>query len=421
MKNSILASFLIVAGCASDPGEPPPPAPRVHCSVERRMGSPVAPRLPDDVASSGWRLDVQLTALERVPESVLPAATTQVRTTTAQQGSRPFLALASFLREIQIGPLPAAPSALEQTLQRKGSGRQQPLPGLQEALPKGATVRLGIHPNGESDQADWTLSLHRPSSSNSAQLWLQSSDGQADLGLLDLPLVPEGEPLLAVMPMDSSSGDWNGLALQLSLSGDTTVDSELWEQALEPVAEEPDSRPVMAGDLWQGLTDEDRQRAVLAFLAAEHEAEIAEDLALSAPPAAVSRFAERLQDCPVQPPIGWLLDRVALEFLVDEVAASDSTAFPGFLLRHVGPLADEPSTVTDLIRRVNSTEDWTHLILAENEALLAESSSTQRLRAFDWLIQRGRNLGDFDPLASRSERRKALEDLANSESDANQP
>ncbi|HPF13861.1 MAG TPA: hypothetical protein PLJ12_06310, partial [Planctomycetota bacterium] len=78
------------------------------------------------------------------------------------------------------------------------------------------------------------------------------------------------------------------------------------------------------------------------------------------------------------------------------------------LLRHGGEVGRYPSTIEDAALQSADRETMRKRLLLENRLFLEDSSPSARVRAFDWLVRQGEDLGAFDPLASPSARRDAL-------------
>lgn len=165
-------------------------------------------------------------------------------------------------------------------------------------------------------------------------------------------------------------------------------------------------------------------RAALLLLAEESDAPLCADLALCADAGFLAALAERafpgLDDSQqgstpeehVAPEaIGWRLDATAWSIIAE--AAIEETITPeleGVFFRRAGALARFPDIIQDLLR--NSRGDlgaFERGLITEHLIALEDSSDSVRLRAHDWLMERGLAVPDFVPLAGRAERRAALE------------
>ncbi len=87
------------------------------------------------------------------------------------------------------------------------------------------------------------------------------------------------------------------------------------------------------------------------------------------------------------------------------------------LLREVGAVTFDPSTLELLLQRNSTTATFDAGLREENLLALADRNAAPRLRAHEWLLTHGGSVPDFDPLGSREERQQALSRFAA----ANQP
>ena len=83
------------------------------------------------------------------------------------------------------------------------------------------------------------------------------------------------------------------------------------------------------------------------------------------------------------------------------------------LLRHLGAVAFDPSTLELLLRTNATTAAFDAALREENLLALADRDAAPRVRAHDWLQAHGGGVAGFDPLGSREDRQLALtRDLA---------
>ena len=99
--------------------------------------------------------------------------------------------------------------------------------------------------------------------------------------------------------------------------------------------------------------------------------------------------------------------------LLDAIEASkgsskDSAAF-AFLIRQTGQLAFYPDSLIEWIQASRSPQDLQAKWVLGNQRLLKETQAGPRLRAFDWLHERGMSPPGYDPLQRSSRRQQALQ------------
>ena len=115
----------------------------------------------------------------------------------------------------------------------------------------------------------------------------------------------------------------------------------------------------------------------------------------------------------------WSLERGAWSLLVhatiaggDEDTAPVTPAETSLMLRHAGELGRFPTLIEDALAASSSCEQFSARLAYENQVFLSDASPAARVRAYDWLLVRGLAPADYDPLGTRSGRRKALESQA---------
>lgn len=171
-------------------------------------------------------------------------------------------------------------------------------------------------------------------------------------------------------------------------------------------------------------------RASLLLLAEEAGTPLAADLAVVADESFLVSLSEtafppeRSRDArgeitafgePVSPEsIAWKLESGAWRALAQ--GALDETLDPelmGVLYRHAGVLARFPDTLLEAVdASAPSLEALHEHLVVENRYGLEDPAPSARVRAHDWLEERGRAIDGFEPLAPREARRAALMDAA---------
>jgi hypothetical protein len=189
----------------------------------------------------------------------------------------------------------------------------------------------------------------------------------------------------------------------------------------EPVPETLETHVELETTL-RRLEDPTRRRAALAFLARETGASFAEELCLTAPDALLEKIADRLREeseglsgedgTASRRDIGWKVEKVTLLATGEALLAGDDPDFPfeASLIRHFGVLGTRKGLLGSFVLEESETlEGLERLVLHENLDALLDRSPAVRVRAFDWLAGRGMAPPGYDPLASDSERREALD------------
>ena len=261
--------------------------------------------------------------------------------------------------------------------------------------------------------------------------------------VLDGAPSPGGPPLVLVLPAPKETAPAGGfvvtlalapppagaedeLALEAALEGALPALATASERAraqAERVSESEGFRAESEGAL-RALADEGLGRSALLFLADGTGASLTAALALAADDGALDELVASLRaglderppatDDP--PALGWFLEGGAYRWLATRAAGdpADVDAEPlapelhALLLRHTGELGRYPDLVAEAVAESGSTAALADRFVRENEIFLEDGHPAARARAFDWLDARGLAPADYDPLASRTERRAAL-------------
>ena len=175
----------------------------------------------------------------------------------------------------------------------------------------------------------------------------------------------------------------------------------------------------------QSLSPLQGRRSSLAFLSDQTGASLCEDLAMEADDAVLAQLVQNIQAKvaahalqQVNPRVGWLLDKSALELLArrfddDSNGMSRMPAeLKALLTTHTGEAGRHSSTLDDVLRGVSSREELDNRLLAQNLIFLEDSSPAARVRAYDWLNARHHAPAEYDPLGPGKARREALEKAA---------
>lgn len=175
-----------------------------------------------------------------------------------------------------------------------------------------------------------------------------------------------------------------------------------------------------SGSALPALEDPKLRRGALAFLAQMSGASLAGDLAIDAGPEALASFApalaERLRGKsggergPAS--LGWALESCAYGWLAARALDEKHPPAPelqALLLVHAGELGRFPDMLRDAVQECDGLAALERRLVEENRIFLEDSDPGSRLRAFEWLRDRGAAPEAFDPLAPAAERRAALD------------
>jgi hypothetical protein len=162
------------------------------------------------------------------------------------------------------------------------------------------------------------------------------------------------------------------------------------------------------------------RRSALVFLAQVARAPLAGDLALDAEPDALASFAASLaplvrggaKDDRKLPALGWALERAAYTWLA-AAALDEKHPMPkelaALLVAHAGELGRFPELLRSAVLECDGVPALGERLVQENRIFLEDADPSARLRAFEWLQDRGAAPEGFDPLGPLAERRAALE------------
>ncbi len=154
-------------------------------------------------------------------------------------------------------------------------------------------------------------------------------------------------------------------------------------------------------------------RSALRALAQTVGAVLAEDLATVGDQQLIEAVAAAARadagERPDAETLALLLERAALDQFAARIDAEPlPPVLDAILLRRTGALGRFADPLREAAADAVSLADLDASLLAENRRLLRDHNPVHRVRAFDWLQQKGSAPAGFDPLASPEERRAAL-------------
>lgn len=175
-------------------------------------------------------------------------------------------------------------------------------------------------------------------------------------------------------------------------------------------------------------------RSALLQVAQEAGAPLALDLALVADDEFLTTLSRRAfpmeagdvsdenADSAAMPGIGWRLDSAAWNLLAEGALNEElDSELEGVFYRAAGALAAFPDLIQEAAVAAGGSAALFHeRLMVEQRYFLEDSSPSSRLRAYDWLKERGEVIPGYDPLGDRDARRAALEAAAEKTQEENQ-
>jgi hypothetical protein len=170
------------------------------------------------------------------------------------------------------------------------------------------------------------------------------------------------------------------------------------------------------------LSDPNRRRSALVYLATQTGATLCRDVALAADQPSLDRLSAAIrravaaspgQSAPDADALGWTLDRATFQMLGAELAdASLPPELMAVLVACAGQAGRDAGSIEEVSKSLATRSDFANRLLAENFIYLEDSSLSARVRAFDWLSARGQAPPGYDPAGPPKDRRDALERFA---------
>jgi hypothetical protein len=456
---------LLTSGCfTTDEGPFDPPA--VDLGVEVYAGSPLSgPRGPAAAVSEAYgHARAEISILERLPDDFLSPLASEARLVVATGPGSPFPPSTRRTRAARVGKTAAEAAEFRQRLEDGEFGRWNPIGDLVGEMGPDATTVFLLSSRATSELPQVRGAVREkleirvrlmPAGVLSAAMVVENiEDRPPEIPLLegldpgeppDHPRDLYGETVLLAVPPDSDrfvltllgrspfeEHEGAGLAVIIEVTvgpdflasaggppgpGETAIAPLRHLRALE--AQEPvGDRPGPGFETAiPGLEPSEQQRRTLAFLARETGARLAADAALSAPDARISELAARLAagaatlPRPLTPAaLGWLLERETLLLCIEVADALADEQVLGLLLSRTGDAGRYTADLKTLVLASGDLPSFEAALVRENLLHLEDNAPAARVRAYDWLLLRDRAPPGFDPLGTRDERRKALEE-----------
>ena len=159
------------------------------------------------------------------------------------------------------------------------------------------------------------------------------------------------------------------------------------------------------------IGEQNRRPALLALARRLQQPEL-EDVLLCADEAALLTIATQLPaagELPVGPEASWAFARkvwTAIAMVLQRDSASP--ALRACLLRHLGAVYYDPTTLELLVQAANGEAAMAAALQDENLTALGDRSTASRVRAKEWLTARGVVVPGYDPLGALASRQRAL-------------
>jgi hypothetical protein len=176
------------------------------------------------------------------------------------------------------------------------------------------------------------------------------------------------------------------------------------------VADAPNEQRIAEANALVSIASGEGRRTALLVLADTRGATLAADLALTLEETALADFAARLAAARVAPgeDIGWQLEREALHHAAAALATDGAQlALEAVLVRRAGH-AGRFAAVLEEVAASASLADADAWLVHENLVYLEDSDPAARVRAHNWLVQRGAAPVGYEPFAAPETRRAVL-------------
>ncbi|MGN6625982.1 MAG: hypothetical protein ACTHLN_05130 [Tepidisphaeraceae bacterium] len=404
---------------------------------------PAAP--PADADQTAWSVSARILGAEPLPgdpfQLIGPAAHLVV---SAQPGTllAPTAKLIYSTRYLSLKPADTLEKSLPSDI------RQVNLRTLNGAMLLGTTTSFEISLPDDAPRDDKlsrrrvAIQLYRESNDPAYELALVSTDlssaqketspAEQEKIVVHRTLESGADHLIISIPMAFPRSAVAGLLVDLQVSTDRP-DAATLEAArtdLKASAQEaagrltrPDIQPaelaistlldrVVAAGGSQSL------RPLLSFLAQQADAKLSESVILVADPSVLELIqGEIRQRVPKlasrdKPTVSWMLDRAtiaAVGSIKEEQAPALLPPIIGALSIYAGEAGRQLDLLQSLAKQSVNSDDLYARIIAEQQIALEDNSPAVRVRAYDWLNERGAGPANYNPLGPARERRAAIE------------
>ncbi|MCE9592878.1 MAG: hypothetical protein K8S98_01690 [Planctomycetes bacterium] len=454
---SLLAALLVVVGVGGGCAQKPPPAleaPAARVTLGHFSGTPLSGPTSQPggaiAPAQALQVAVELWAMRQMPAEGLSSPGMQLKLIASTRGGIRVLPSARLTSGLRWATESAAESVAAAT-RADQTGNVVSMLAQTAALPPGATMIVDVPDDSAGSSRRVQVAIHYPRTAGAApaveaaitvdgpSMEDAAGAGQAtDRELLALaPLaVGDGRTLVLAMPYRFSKSPAQALCAVIHVAGgtDDPAHAEALRVCLENLKRSADEAGAAAKGFapgaarWTGLeaaiaalSDASVRRASLVYLCGQGEAAICQDVALVADDAAMDQLCAMVIKAAADPVVprtaeslGWVLDRLSLQMLSQQLAAGKLPAdLSAVLVQHTGQVGRSSAALEEVLKSAASRADLQTRLMAENFIQLEDSSPAARVaarvRACDWLVSRGAAPAGFDPLGPPRERREALE------------
>src|SRR5262245_25480914 len=452
-----LALLLLAAGlgCRSTPPQPTfvglPVDVETHYFAGTSFSGPVLPEDGERDLQDALAVTVSLYALESPPGGEFDPLGPHARLIISSAGENPFLPAPKLLAGVRCASVPDAVAERER-IEHGELGRAALIASQIALLPPGITGVVRV--NGWGAAATTLrrrigLEMHRPKEA-SAPVELALTSVQVDPGSaksdvpetvrvtevvgLDLTVGTDGSSAVFLLPPPQDGFEATAMAAVVSIAGQPADDASrlAWQRELlhcqsdiernaaalrepEPARPPPVDWPA-AESVVEGLAAPSHQRTSLVFLASATDALLTRDLAIIGDDEMVHELAGAALKNPDLAggrlrgaELAWALESCSFDLLLGRMATAPlPPELEASLVRRAGQVGRESDALVGVLKLSHSMADLDQQLVRANLIMLEERSPSARVRAYDWLIARGKAPEGFDPLAPSRQRRASL-------------
>jgi hypothetical protein len=387
---------LLAAGCAATPQPLDTTPVELRVDHRARLSTPV-----DNDARPPKDVTVAIFAVRQPPDA--QPIEPQLALIAAERGA-PFRSAS----DLPAGTLWSAASSAGLALSGAGEGSEQA--GVQQVGSGRVVVASGLCTRIEfSTPRLPALELRQRDAHIEMQLDLQPMQVPDQRLLLGEPL-PESAPGLLFVPLPGGHG--TGYAVVITIEGN--ADAEAATAAAEAAHAAPQRTAAsLHGAQWQLATTaigEWNRRTALLAVAQNLGCRAISELLLASDLSRLTAIAASVQGVdPEGPSYAWSFERAVWSALLPSVQRDDLTpALYACLLRELGAVATNPGGLRLCLERAQSAEEFEAGLREENRLALEDRDPVPRVRAHEWLTNRGEAVTGYDPLAGRDTRNAAL-------------
>lgn len=395
--------------------------------------------IDDGAFAQAWGVSVRVISADAMPTADFIPAGPQARLVIGQDPSdvlAPSSQLVYATRTLWL----KADDSLEEYLNRGGAWSE--LRTLRGAVAVGSTTSFSVGlPDGTEKSVVFArrkvrIEVSRMQAGDGYQLALASEDlvlpgltagqekivlnrslagGAADRVAIALPMA---FPMSAAKALIVDLSLTNKADAQLAAAAKTEIAASAARVAeqIKAVPATPEEVAVAAG--LAAVNSQPPSRGALMFLAEETGATLTRGVVLAADddvlPLIVNEIRTRSQNLKKsgKATVGWMLDRAtisAVSAIKEEDQGRLLPAVQGALVAYAGEVGRQLDLLQSLAAQSVNSRDLDAHIIAEHRIALEDISPALRVRAYDWLNERGQGPADYDPLGSPRARHAAID------------